>query len=402
MAGVYAVTSVDSLTISNNNFYHSAVQTLVNPFTPIYVSNSTNGVNFTISGNNIGGSLANCAGTAMSVTGAVQFQGIYYYGQAANPRSNINGNKITNISISSSYTTAPINNAGILIYGGRVNCGSSVGNSIGDSSSTGAIIFSYSGTVGCTFNGITTNGAFTTYGNMDTVDISNNIVAGVQVSNSSTGAVALNGIYLAGTYASPYYTINSNLIGSNTISNSISSSSNSQLSGIRINFTTSTNYYTHQITNNTISNFNMSAGTSFSARIKALDFSNGLNNFYVSNNTIKNITSSITGITQTGASAAIIGINFIPQGGLSQTLIGNKVYNLFTTATSANISITGISINTNASLVSTIVSKNKVYSLVPSTTTTPTIIGLNILGGTSIYSNNEINLGLDNTNTLTR
>ena len=394
--GIYCDVGNYGITISNNHFYHTATQTVTNPFAPIYISNGTTGTDFNIAGNNIGGSAASCGGTAMNVNGAVQFQGIYYSGQAAYPRSNINGNRIANISINTSLTPTPINNFGIMIYAGRVNCGSSQGNVIGDSTVTGSISFYNSGTSN-NFMGITTNGNNTTYGTFDTVEISNNTVSGITTSSSGISASAgFRGIFLGGNTSAPYFTVSNNLIGSNSVGSSINNSTNTQIAGIFAQFTATT-LLTHQVTNNIVTNLFAGGGTATSnASVRGILLQGG-HNFYVSGNIIRNLYSSVTAITGVGSSAAIIGLYYTPSGTLSQTVTDNKIYNLFTTATAASASITGIAINTSPS-VSTTFSKNKVYNLVPSTTANATITGLYVAGGNTTYANNEISLGLDNSN----
>ena len=394
--GIYVSTGNYGVTIANNNFYHTSLQTVTDPFSAVYINNLSTGVNFNVYGNNIGGSAANCAGSAMSINGAVQFQGIYYNGQAASPRSNIYANRIANISVNTSFATTPNNNFGIMIYGGRVNCGTTQGNVIGDSTITNSISFYNSGT-SAIFYGITSNGSFTTYGVYDTIDISNNTISGIAISSSSTVATGFRGIYLAGSNPAPNFVVNNNLIGSNTISNSISSSSGSQLSAIFTQFTASSTLLVHQVKNNVISNMFIGGGsTNSSATLRGI-LLQGAHNFNVANNTIKNLTSSVTSVLGAGGSAAIVGILFQPSGTISQSVTGNYVYNLFTTAPTTNASITGIANNTSPSINSDI-SKNKVYNLIPSTTSNTIITGLYVAGGATTFSNNEINLGLDNNN----
>ncbi len=382
---IYIGGGTNSTNISNNHFYQNTSLTYASTYSAIYVNSSTNAGDINISGNYIGGSSTFCGGTPATITGAVLFQPIYYAGQTTQA-SKINGNRINNFSITTSTTTA--NHSCIFLQGGRIFCGKETGNYVGDTNNLGSITFNYTGSSASSFYCITTAGVGSASG-FDTVDISNNVLSGVTV--TGTNGLSLRGIDLSSN-STGYFNINNNLIGSNTTANSLNNSTNNSIIGIITRFTSSS--YIHNITNNTIANLQMYNGTSTGgATVRGIMCSN-VNSFNCSNNSIKNLSSAVTGISTSGSTAAVVGLSFTASGTLGQTIRNNYIKNLSTTASSVVSNSTGLYVAVG-STGTNIIERNRVHFLSSASTANSIITGLLIGGGNANYQNNEIILGID-------
>ena len=380
--------------IIGNSFYET---TTTNPsggqnLNLIYIN--TSGVNFAISNNYIGGNAPLCGGTWTKSAG----HNTWYFMQirvGTGTYSNIQGNTIKNINFTNSSSE---NCYGIDIYAGDVNIGTAAGNCIGASSGTGSIVF--------TSNGSTPRFDAIHVQDPGHVYIENNIIGSITTANSnSASATNFYGIYLQSDYGT--YSVSNNTIGSTTSSNSINATSSStsdaqQVYGVIIDG----NGGTMAINNNTIANLknettNTTAGTYGSiCGIYVYRCTNT-----ITGNTIHdlNIANANTGsghdwgnITTNAISAA--GIAFTTDANATQTITGNKIYNISNTYSSFVGYVAGIYYYGQSTLSN--ISGNIIYGLSVSSSNSATIDGIKTKGGGAAYSNNIVTLGGNTTTNI--
>ncbi len=136
--GINLGANTTSWSISDNSFYETAsfAPAATVAYYAIYISNAS-GVNFTVSGNYIGGRSASCGGSAWTKTNVFgnAFTAIYLNVGTASA-SSVQENTIKNFDWSNG---SAVSWTGINISGGNVNIGTSAGNAIGDTTGTGSI-----------------------------------------------------------------------------------------------------------------------------------------------------------------------------------------------------------------------------------------------------------------------
>ncbi len=392
--GIKLSSSSGEWTIKNNSFYQTSSRTPTSAliFYPINISNASTGNGFLITGNYIGGSSAQCGGSALTISGALANKFYCSFSFASLTASNITYNKIANIAINSNTAiSAPGIFCGIYLLGGYANIDNNI---IGARTGTGSISMVYNNTSssGSSFGIYSSSTANTS------MSISNNVVGSITPScSTSTVSHSFQGISIASATSSTTYTINNNSIGSTATSNSINASTSSSASVlgqsvIGINNSSSANI---TIANDTVANLNnnYSSSSSLGQTIGILS-SAGQNT--ITGNKVFNLSSTTTE-TSTGASAAIIGICHSSTGTISYPWVSqNIVYGLSETASSGAISVIGIYYTgpTSASSGNDLVDKNFIHSLNASSTSA-VINGLQIAGGNASTQNNMIRLGID-------
>jgi hypothetical protein len=167
-------------TITNNSFYQTST---VNKSDGIVgVIHIRSGDGYTVTGNYIGGSAANCGGSAMTYTGSMQcFYGIEFQNNVGTTNLNvINGNIIRNISFTTSNTTASSNSSSarfslINLYSGKFNV---TNNTIGRTDQNGSITYTQTGTTYSMISLI--NGSYNP-GTITINDLINNSISGVTI-----------------------------------------------------------------------------------------------------------------------------------------------------------------------------------------------------------------------------
>jgi hypothetical protein len=210
---IYLEANSSAWTISGNKFFQSATRTFTsgNVHKDIKILTSS-GVGYVISSNIIG--FANASSTGFTTyTGANgnSFIGIEI-SVGTSSVSNIQGNIISGISISTSSNAGiPGIFSGISVLSGAVNIGTTVGNTIGAESGNGSILITSSSS-----GGVIT-GIYAT--SVSTVSIKNNSIGAINTGGTAAVGYDFYGIYAAGSAGN--FTIASNLIGSESSSNSI-------------------------------------------------------------------------------------------------------------------------------------------------------------------------------------
>jgi hypothetical protein len=376
-------------TISQNSFYETSSFVPISSaeYRVIQINNSS-GNNFTISGNYIGGSQAECGGTAWTKTNNNNniFYGIYLLcGNIS--ASNIQGNSISNIHWSNSSGSHWY---GMWIQTGTVNIGTSTGNTIGAETGNENIFISNGWTGGLSYGIYLSTGA--------TVICENNKIGSITATtNNSANAVSIFGIFKTSTGAT---TIANNTIGSTTTANSIHASSESTgnvqtIRGIHSDGTGITN-----ISGNTIANMtNATTNTTTSTRglIHGISVTAGTNT--INNNTIDNLKISNLNNANT-FEASILGISLNQTlAGIEHEIIGNKIANLSNTNPSFAGNIYGIYKNGGTAL--TRIEQNHIQGLeVHSSTTNASIYGISNIAGTTDLINNLVVLRCSSQTTI--
>lgn len=321
----------EAWTISGNSIYQTASRSFGSgDFRGISIEHTGN-TNFTITGNYIGGTAANCGGTALTLTNAPIFMGIRLSVANTAPASEVQGNVIRNISVNtSSISTAQ---GGISITQGAANVGTTTANEIGSSTVANSIAFSISG-VSAQFNGISCG-----TGGVGAYDIRNNNIGGIQISGST--GIAVRGIAIT-TNVPTALTVMNNTIGSTTQADNITQLTNGSFYGIQ--YTIATN-----------------------------------NAFMFTNNKVANIR-----INDLGTSAQFIGIT---TAGGANTITGNEIYSIYSLCQATASTLVGIS-NTSTSTSGQLVSGNIIHSLKYAGTITVPAKMIGIYMGTPATGNN--------------
>ena len=399
--GLYIDGNNNSFSIDSNNFYQTSSRQQVangstNIISAIYVTaftGTTKGVDFSITGNYIGGSAPQCAGSPMtynpSALGIANPQ-LIYVDLGTSKVSNIQGNTINNFQATSNGTA---NHYLINIFGGKVNVGTITPNYLGSQTSTGSIVMS-SGATTNFFIGIGTGS--TTAAAYDTIRIQNNFIGGMETNisrlSSFVSGISLRGIDLAAN-TSGYYVVNNNTIGG-SVANSMMQKSANSIVGIFCR-TTSAGTYVHQINNNLIRNLTSIHTSSLTSPVAApIGISTtGASSVQIKNNNISYLTGA-SSANSTGITASLIGILMGSSGTNGITIDNNVVHTLVSTSnTSTAITMSGITVSGPVTGTNTI-TRNIVHS-VNATKAGSTINGIDVVAGAFTYANNMVRLGID-------
>jgi hypothetical protein len=348
-AGIYTGGGCNTWTITNNRFYQTAPRTWTtganNRGIEILNSSATSGAQgFTITGNIVG--YASAAGTGVyTLSGSTgKFAGIVLNGIAAGTLSTIANNTVAAVSLTGVTSNGTNNSSpfiGIMVQNGNA---ATNGNTIGNQSATGSLLYSTTTTTATDVYGMFN------YGTDNWTATSNNI-GGLTANNAgATGAFIVYGMR-ANTSTSVSFNATSNLVGG-TIADSIQNNS-----------------------------------TSTTAQIVGITSANAACNF--SQNTVRNLTAA--GGTGTTTTASVIGI--LPNTtSVAHTISRNTIHTLRNSNLTAVTTVTGIQYTGSGG--ANLVERNFIHSL---TAASPIAIvnGINVSGGTTTYRNNMIRLGID-------
>ena len=380
-SGISITQNNSNYTILNNSFYQT-----VGPanFGAAGVTNAAIRINtmfgdgFTINNNSIGGTAPGCGGTPTTYSGPGSFMGIYYNTDTLGV-SSINNNTIANLSL-----TLTSNNslaAGIVIDGGKINIGTSVGNTIGSQGIINSI------TINSTATGTNPIARFAGIysSTLDTVSIFNNFIGGI--ATNGTGRMVAYGIQLAGTLAC--YNLNNNTIGNPSLANSFTNNASTYALLHGINSTASSALRTQTFNGNLIANLN-NPTTNTNTQVAGIYTSAGKHS--LNNNIIRDITgaSSSSGTN----TASIIGISCI--GGTAiQSVSGNRIYGMRNNHPSGSPAVIGINVCNSSTTATIAVSNNFVHSLSAAGSGNAILTGIHSACGNTAISNNMIRLGID-------
>jgi len=369
-----------AFTIDSNSFYQKTAVNFGSTYRTCYAIyiNTTTGSDFIVRNNFIGGTNANCTGTQLACSGAGAFAGI-------NIRSGITGqsfidnNLIANLKLTFSSNTA--SGTGILISGGKINCGNTTANTIGSQDSLNSINV----TTTTSLSNPIANFAGIAVANGDTVVVTNNTIGGV--AGGGTGRLSVFGILLTGS-TSACYTVSNNIIGNPALANSITNSATSTSLIHGINSAASSAARTQTFSNNQVINLNC-LSTSSSSQVAGIYTTSGQNSI------VNNIIHDIFGASSAAASnaAAVTGISCAGGFG-TQRVTGNTVYKLVSNSVSASPSVIGI-YACNGSAASLPVSKNLVHSLTATGSGNVILTGIYASCFSTVLNNNMVRLGID-------
>jgi hypothetical protein len=377
--GIHLAGSTQLWTLEGNSFYETEGITPNGAweYAAIRINNTSHN-NFVIRDNAIGGSAANCSGSAFSISSgtAHSFQGILINTANSN-LTTIEGNIIRNMSHQSSGAATPW--VGIRITAGIVDL---IGNKIGNQTGTASVSVQ-AGSVNAFTSGIQISTTSTTV-------VRDNEIGGLTVQGSDSWSHGLAGILKD--LISGNITIEDNQVGS-PVSNSIlaasgasSASTGQSLYGIWCQGTG-----TNSIRNNTVYNLtNNYEGTNVTLTA-GLFITRGTNT--IEGNTVNGITTLAASTGQyTNASLMGIGVSGTPSG-VAQIIRNNEVSYLYNQHGSARTDLYGVFLNAATNATHT-VSANFVHNLFLSSTNSESYINAVMLfAGRVNLINNIVHLG---------
>lgn len=373
-------------TITGNSIYQTTTQTPTNAthWNVINVNTSVAN-NIVISNNYLGGSSANCGGSAWTISGNAS-NSLYFIRMTSvgsSTASTIDGNTIANINISSRPSSSGVAYfGGIIVESGIVNVGTITGNIIGNNTGNSSITLSYSGT---TSNIINRGIVHSSRGN-----ISNNIVGSFDIGGTNNQMIRLECIYYSGTPSSNI-TINDNIVGSSSVSNSIQQISSTfalQLTGIH----TQVNTILVTISGNIVSNMRVTSNSS-SSRIRGIYHNRSTTaSLSITNNTISELycaSSASADANRYPDNTSLIGL-FTGSSSATQTISGNTISGLYGTDNSDSY-VMGFGYYNNTAKGT--FENNRIYNLNHSSTTgSAKIWGINAFWGSWNIFNNQISI----------
>jgi len=218
IAGGSSAAQNDNFTISGNSFFNTATidnyasSNLSKTMIGIGSGTAAFGGSHTINDNFIGGTAANCGGTALTKRykeTTLNIMAIYPSGGT----TNIQNNTIKNISWSNDYWVASMTGINIAGGSGDVNIGTVTGNTFGDNTTTGSFIF-------IAKSGADASVTLINIGTTGTVNCQNNKI-GSFTAQHQTSARYINFTAISKNATAGATTISNNVIGSLTTPNSI-------------------------------------------------------------------------------------------------------------------------------------------------------------------------------------
>jgi hypothetical protein len=388
--GIYSNSS--DWTISDNSFFLPSTISLFNGSYHVVYINNTSGVNFQVNNNFIGGTSANCGGGTFTITSGRNFWGIRL-NVGTSTASNIQGNTFRKISYSAdSYKDFIL----IETTAGNVNIGNTTGNVLGDSSTTGSIIFNrgywFSSPQTANFYGINILSG-------GTINCRNNIVAGINIGPANYNQhVNFVGIRNAPSSGSNSATISNNFVGAYNTPNSINIQNTAEVA------TTVQECYGILTTggatmnDNLISNLNNATNnttTTDAGRINGIRCTSGTQS--IQRNTIRNLSianastlttqdASVGGIVISGAGAHTLTANIITGLTNSNSSFAGNIHGLYLVGTSSASNIT----------------RNFIQGLAATgaSSVSATLYGIRHISGQATYTNNIVAFGNNNPGTL--
>lgn len=404
-------TGSSAWTISGNSFYNGDISGSINyaSATALYGIRIAGGSGYTVSNNYIGGNAILAAGTNAvysSTTGNISFQGIALTTTSASPASNIKGNTIAKITVSSRPSSAAsIVFEGISAGGAGINIGglsTGEGNTIGSNTTNGSISITTTTTALANTSLINGINCSSSGG-----QVAGNQVAGIDISNggSSPAASVFNGITVSNAAAPSV--IDHNTIGSagsDAVSDNIrvlpvSSATGNTLNGINIETTVTSAL---QVNSNRVENISNLSATS-SGSFTGINNQAGSATITIAYDTIRYINS---GINASSFSAIYTGIASASASNINNNTLSDITY--LTTGSSAQlrgISVSGssaciISNNKLSNLSTASVKSADIVSALPSTYTLCGILNNSSAAGQQINGNTLSGFSSTNTSTV--
>ena len=371
--GIQIATGSNAWFISNNSFFQTSTRNISASYAGAI--NLFAGSNYTLIGNYIGGSAAQCGGTTTQYTGNGYVNFIRLNLSASNTNV-ILGNYIQNIHLNW-LGSSGINSLIHLINGAFNVSGNQLGSEqnnlkISINNSTGTIDFA-----------AIYLGGGSAY---EETQISYNTISGFNIGTTGLGNIQFAGIRVAS--AVPAMLITDNTIGSSTQANSIRNQSKAYTYGI----VGPTVVSQTSILGNTIANLHAD-NTDSNANVCGI-YINSAGSFNVSNNTIFKLFSRSV-ISQTGYSSPAVGI-WHASSGPDQVCNYNTISNIYASNASnpSMNNVFGIRY-INSSSGTNLLSNNFVHTLGSAAINGATIYGIQNSNKYCLAANNMIRLGID-------
>jgi hypothetical protein len=386
----YGATGIDletgntDWTIIGNSFYQTSARVPTaggNALLPIYISNT--GVNYSVTGNFIGGMAPSCGGAPLSYDAAGS-QISYFFGINVSAASTsacfVQNNTIANITFGANWNSGSanaLNFIGIAATGGYVDVSN---NTIGATTGNGSIICNYNTASPQTFN---MEGIFTlaVQGN-----VSNNNIGSFTITGGKTNrggnmrAIECDGVLTAD------FIINNNVIGSITTANSFqySSATATPISIIGLFMGTSGATFNLTTQSNTFQNI---TNTATHANAQTIGIYNGCSSLStITTNTIANLSVAAP------STARMYGIYDVSTTA-GQSISNNVIHDL-TDSYNAGTATDNCGIFYSGTTGANSISANNIYNLtLSSTNTASSIYGIYLFSGLATTSNNIIDLG---------
>ncbi len=399
-SGINVNTGNTQWLIDNNSFYQTTAITPTASITNAGISIvNSNGSNFTVTNNDIGGNAAGATGT-WTVSGTAQNNMCGIFLNVNNTGiTSVQGNIIRNFSIA---TTSAVQTqqgifTGIYVQSGLVDIGSTSANIIGSTTAANNIDIinnptaNFGNVYGIKYEG-TVN-----------VNIQNNTVSGILLRNPSSIAFisSLYGIYATTSSGTGTDVINitGNSIGNSSLANALSNATGNT-------YATATNVYTAGIfvpssarqviiNNNTIANLAYTSATSGNMIVYGIYRGNttASANNQINDNTVSGISSAAT-YTGAGMNAAVVGIHFTSSLN-GHSIARNTIHSLSYSVASAIVNVIGLAYSP-ATGTGNVVESNFIHSLnISSTNVASSINGIYVNTGNSEFRNNMIRLGIN-------
>lgn len=336
--------------------------------------------NNVITGNFVGGSAANCGGSAWFNNQPVGFTGIRAtVGNAATTL--IQNNTIQNINFPNQTGFNQL--LGIFGTAGSMNISN---NQIGHPTVTNSIQFGQQ----ATHYGIIYQGA-------NNITCNNNNVQGIFINAPAVSATIVGILINGGTVLGA----NNNIVGSATVPNSIVNNTTGSTIGMQFSLPASTSP-TYTVSGNTIVNIT-GTGTQPTVITGGMLFSSNSGAPTVTNNIIRNITSNTTNLTTGGA---VYGINTGLTTGTIGTFTNNTISGIRALNTSAAATIAAGFINISGQ--GTIINGNRIFDVTNASSSTSTLTPVPVATGVMItgalintfITNNQITLGTGQTGSI--
>lgn len=351
-SGIYLRTSSSDWTITGNSFYQTVSRTYTSTGinSCLAINNTTNGVNFTVTGNYFGGSAPNCGSTPMTLIGSGNaIYRLLYITHSVGAASTISGNTFQNISMSTPSASTALSLISHL--NGNVNI---LNNTFGVQNGTGNITMTNTGTSTSPFFMVLNSGTGTTASN---VEFSGNNIGGITVSSTGTGSTQFRTVYSQAPVGSSIK-FDNNIIGG-SVSNSLQQNCNSSAYGI-MTLSATTGIL---VTNNEIRNLTRNNTGNAAAGFAGIYVAAAGGNHTISGNVIHDLTTN-SSITSINNNASVVGITMTATGVGGTKVTGNTIYNLTNTNNTLPTWINGMYFATAAApQPQTVIAGNLIYGI---------------------------------------
>ncbi len=393
--GIELTQGVNHWTITGNSLFQTGNKSYTsgNFNRAIWIAPNRNagsvGNGFNITGNYIGGTAPQCGNTPYTLSAfAHTFSGIRLEiadGAVPDP-SSVQGNVISNMTISSTSTVDVFQGIAVVSSAGSVNIGTTTGNTIG--TTTGNSSISIAGGSGSHTTGIFLSNAAAA---SSAFNVKNNKLGGITISTTGSN---FSGIY---NNQAGIISIEQNQVGSLITPASIQSTSTAAATRFMRGINMPSGSATISISGNTIANLSNATTATTAGSSQTIGVFIGSTTpdvTLINDNTIFNL-SCAAAQPGSGINMTLGGIVVSSNATTPCTITGNKIYALTATSASVSTAIQVAGLYTSGTATVRTISKNFIHSLdVTANNPMAMLQGINVASGTGAVENNMIRLGL--------